>query len=138
MLLNFLEARQLVVEVLFVFDIAFAFILIRYLFRKWRGMSGSEFWASKNCQAAGGLLAMITGQTILRGWSVFLFIVLASGGNIFEWETNYKVSLVGTFITCFGLIWVIRLFSPVECQERGWIAACAGAILFVGMMEWLT
>lgn len=137
-MLNFLWTRQIITEVLFIFDVAFAFILIRYLIVKRKDLNGS-YWRNKNVHAACALLTVLgVGHSILRGWSIYVFVMLSRGVPLFTLENKTPIGLIGTGISVLGMCWIIRCFSPVQWKERGWIFTMLAAGVFVFIMSFIS
>jgi hypothetical protein len=137
MLLNFLFTRQIIAEVLLVFDLFFAGILIRYLVVKCREL-GPAFWRDPVIHGAFALLVLMVGHTIIRFWGVVIFYQLSQGANIFDMENRMPLALMGTAVAVVGMCWIIRVFSPSNWGEKSWVAACLLAGLFVGFMRLVT
>lgn len=132
-MLTFMLWRQIIAETLFIFDVIFAVVLIRYL---WINKSGQPWWEQVHLQGAFAFLTLIVGHILIRGWSIVSFVAIKrQGASIFDMENWLPVSFVGTIIAVIGMIWCIRVFSPGRWGEVGWIVAVILAGCFVAAMR---
>lgn len=132
-MINLLTWREMIAEVLLTFDVILSLILIRYL---WYARQEYDYWWKRiHIQGAAALLVLLSGHAMIRGWSVATFINLKQGGSLFELENQLPIAFIGTIVAVVGLCWCIRIFTPDEWGEKGWIVSCFLALAFVLMMR---
>lgn len=133
-MIGLLRFREVIAEVLFVLGLGLVVILIHYLWIT-RHNYPKQWWKLRHVQGAMAFLALMFGDSLIRGWGTLSYVALRHGHSIFDLENEYPVALAGTIVTVFGMCWCIRLFSPYVWQERSWIFSMIAAVMFVLVMQ---
>lgn len=137
MLLEYLVTRQVITEILFVYDMAFVIILIRYV-TVGRKRFGDQYWRTPSIWGAYYLLYHFVGVGITRAWSSFLYYGWLKGWDVFKLENQYPLAIAGTALSVIGMCGIIWVFSPDAWRHKAWIATCVVALAFVLFMRWLS
>ena len=133
--LGLLALREAITQTLFVFDTVLCIILAHYIYRGRRIYS--NWWKQPQLHGAAALFVLIFGHLLVRGWGMALIIYYRRGGGIFDLENSYPVALIGTVIAVIGVCWFVRVISPPEWGERGWIGASLVSIALIGALQML-
>jgi hypothetical protein len=129
------QAREVIAESLFVFDVGLLVFIAAHLRREFclRGFRAAR--ARLGNQAALAVGVHTVGLMIIRGWTTLQFYLKGIGYNPVSVEEAYPVALTGLVIAVLGMACCIRIFSPRRWGNFGWILVFSAAIGFVGWMQ---
>ncbi len=127
--------RQIIAEILLVFDIGLGIFIARYLWCEYRKRGLKEMRERVANQAAIAVGMHIIGLGIIRTWSVVQFVIVKHGGNPGPVENEFQFPLIGLILAVAGMSCCIRVFAPVKWKHWGWLLIFMAALAFVGYMQ---
>lgn len=112
---------------LFMGKLCFFFVLIYYLWWATHFRLPISRWGDGNMLSALALAVYIFGEVAQRGW-LWLWRYLINNGTPTGWMDNIPVVPLAVATIIFGLLWMIRRYTP---QGWGNTAAAVSAALMV-------
>lgn len=132
--MNVVETRQILSGTLLVLDLLLGTLLALYLWDQLRREGWARARADIVNQAAFGLLAVMVGHAVIRGWTSYLLWLQAHGFPSWELELTYPVAFLGLLIAVVGKLCVIRVFSRDSWGHWGWLGGLAAAALITTLL----
>lgn len=128
-------AREVVAETLFIFDLALASFIAIHLFREIRKRGIRLAWTRLGNRAALAVGVHMTGLAVIRGWSTAMYWMRFHGIDPAPIDNAFQIPLFGLSLAAVGMAGCIRIFSPAEWGEWGWVVTFMVVALFIGYMQ---